>query len=89
MTESIKTVCQKAGLPKVGTHGLRRSFASLAFHLGMSELEVMQLGGWSDHNTLHKIYVRLAQEDRLNAENRMESWYKTRGKAAGGGSPEV
>ena len=89
MTESINTVCQKAGLPKVGTHGLRRSFASLAFHLGMSELEVMQLGGWSDHNTLHKIYVRLAQEDRLNAENRMESWYKTRGKAAGGGSPEA
>lgn len=89
MTESINNVCQKAGLPKVGTHGLRRSFASLAFHLGMSELEVMQLGGWSDHNTLHKIYVRLAQEDRLNAENRMESWYKTRGAAAGEGSTEA
>lgn len=80
MTESINNICRKAGLPQVGTHGLRRSFASLAFHLGMSELEVMQLGGWADHNTLHRIYVRLAQEDRLNAENLMETWYKTRGE---------
>ena len=80
ITDSINTVCRHAGLPEVGTHGLRRSFASLGFHLGLSELEVQDIGGWSDYTTVRKIYTRLAKEDRLNAENKMETFYKTGGK---------
>ena len=80
ITDSINTVCRNAGLPEVGTHGLRRSFASLGFHLGLSELEVQEIGGWSDYTTVRKIYTRLAKEDRLNAENKMETFYKTGGK---------
>lgn len=72
----VNSACRKAGLPEVGVHGLRRSFASLAYHLGMSELETQELGGWSDAQTVHKHYLRLAREDRLNAENRMESFYR-------------
>lgn len=76
----INRVCQKAGLPECGVHGLRRSFASLGFHVGMSELEVQEIGGWADHNTIHKFYLRLAQEDRLRAENKMSEFFKTRGE---------
>jgi integrase len=75
----INLICKKNDLPECGVHGLRRSFASLGFHLGLSELEVQEIGGWSDHNTVHKIYLKLAREDRLNAENKMERFYKNRG----------
>lgn len=72
----INWACRRAGLPEVGTHGLRHSFASLAYHLGMSELETMEIGGWADSQTMHKIYTHLAAADRLKAENRMAAYYK-------------
>ena len=73
----VNKACRSAGLPEVGTHGLRHSFASLAYHLGMSELETMQLGGWADHDTMREIYTHLAAEDRLKAINKMAAFYGT------------
>ena len=73
---AIKRACKNAGVPEVGTHGLRHSFASLAYHLGMSERETMEIGGWGDTQTMHKIYTHLAAKDRLSAENKMASFYK-------------
>lgn len=78
----INLVCKKAGLPECGVHGLRRSFVSLGYHLRMSELEVQEIGGWNDAKTVHKHYLRLAQEDRINAENKLDEFYRTSGKAA-------
>ena len=75
----INLICKKNDLPECGVHGLRRSFASLGFPLWLRGLEVQEIGGWSDHNTVHKIYLKLAREDRLNAENKMEQFYKNRG----------
>lgn len=71
----INRICSAAGLPEVGVHGLRHSFASLAYHLGMSERETMDLGGWSDAQTVHKIYLHLAQQDRLSSANKMAGFY--------------
>lgn len=81
LTDCINKVCRKNGLPECGTHGLRRSFASLGFHVGLSELEVQEIGGWRDHNTVHKIYLKLAAADRLSAQNKMERFYINRGDA--------
>lgn len=80
LTQSINRVCAAANLAEIGTHGLRHSYASLGFHLGLSELEVQEIGGWRDHNTVHKIYLHLAKQDRLNAENKMEKFYKEKPK---------
>ena len=43
-THVIKA-CQKAGLPECSPHDLRRSFASLAYHLKWSEHTVQAVGG--------------------------------------------
>ena len=59
----INRLCQTNGLPLVGVHGLRHSFASLAFHLQMPEKVAMEIGGWANDQTMHKIYTHLAQED--------------------------
>lgn len=58
----VNRVCEKAGLPKVGLHGLRHSFASLAYHLGWSEKVAMEIGGWADDRTMHKIYTHVSQK---------------------------
>lgn len=59
----INRICEKAALPKVGFHGLRHSFASLAYHLNMPEKIVMELGGWADNQTMRKIYTHISQKD--------------------------
>lgn len=71
----INTVCRSAGLPEVGVHGLRHSFASLAYHVGMGEQETQDLGGWDDPNTVRKIYRHLAAQDKDAAAAKMAAFY--------------
>lgn len=59
----INRVCVANDLPEVGLHGLRHSFASLAYHLQMPEKIAMEIGGWANDQTMRKIYTHLAQED--------------------------
>ena len=59
----INRVCKAHDLPKVGVHGLRHSFASLAFHLKLPEKVAMEIGGWANDQTMHRIYTHLAKED--------------------------
>lgn len=59
----INEICRDNNLPEVGNHGLRHSFASLAYHLGIPEKIAMEIGGWKDHGTMNKIYTHLAQKD--------------------------
>lgn len=61
---AINRVCEAAGLPKVGVHGLRHSFASLCYHVGLSERQTMALGGWTDPTTMRRIYTHLSDADR-------------------------
>lgn len=71
---AINRVCDSANLPRVGCHGLRRSFASLCYYLGLSERETMREGGWSDIQTMHKRYIKLA-EAAANADDVMDQFY--------------
>lgn len=74
---SFNKICASANLPEVGTHGLRHSFASLAYHLRMPEKVAMQIGGWSNDATMRKIYTHVSQKDVLNYQNAMASFYST------------
>ena len=51
---SINALCRNNLLPEVGVHGLRHSFASLAYHLRWSEATTMREGGWSDPTVVMK-----------------------------------
>lgn len=68
-------VCQKAGIRDVTSHGLRHTFASLAYSLGFSEQLIMLWGGWDDPGTMHKIYIHLTQREKSKAQNDMKSFY--------------
>lgn len=73
--DSINDICRKNSLPTVGVHGLRHSFASLAYHLGWSELTTMREGGWSNPDTVHRIYTHLAAQDANEDIQKMKDFY--------------
>lgn len=76
LLRQINRACKSAGLPEVGVHGLRHSFASLAHHLGMRELETMRIGGWSDYATMRRIYTHLDRKDMEQAAEKMTSFFQ-------------
>lgn len=71
----INRICEANNLPKVGVHGLRRSFCSLAYHLNWSEQRTMDVGGWDDLKTVHDFYLHEAQKDKDKSTNRMRKFY--------------
>ena len=73
--KAINRICADAGLPLIGVHGLRHSFASLAHSLGVPEAETMALGGWDDPQTMRKIYTHLDAAARLKASNAISSFF--------------
>ena len=82
MTCNIKTIykvvnriCEKEGLPLIGTHGLRHSFASLGHFVGVPADEMQVLGGWSDAGTMKKIYTHIEQAGLLRAQNAMAAFF--------------
>lgn len=76
----LKMICNSAGLPPCSCHDLRRSFASLAYHLRWSEQTTMQVGGWSDMHTVRKIYQKLAAKDKNADIERMIEFYENGNK---------
>ena len=78
----VNKACRAAGVPEVGTHGLRHSFASLAEHIGLTKKETMYLGGWSDDKTMAGIYTHIDEADIATAGNKMTEFFKNRHKNA-------
>lgn len=70
-------ICAENGLPDVGIHGLRHSFASLAYHLQIPEKIAMEIGGWSDPATMHNIYVHIASFDITRYQTKMTDFYNS------------
>ena len=73
----VQAACRRAGITVVGNHGLRHSFASLAYDLGWSERMIMDVGGWSNPATAHKIYIRIAKSRKANDLNSMAKFYSS------------
>lgn len=59
----INRICAANDLPEVGIHGLRHSFASLAYHLEIPKEIAMEIGGWKNDKVMSEIYTHLAAAD--------------------------
>ncbi len=71
----VNRICKKHNLPEVGLHGLRHSFASLAYHLNIPEKVVMEIGGWADNQTMRKIYTHISQKDVSDHASALTSFF--------------
>ncbi len=72
---SIDRACAKAGLPIIGTHGLRHSYASLCLHAGLSPDIAARIGGWKDLNTMKKIYTHISNKDLNTAAEKLAAFF--------------
>ena len=72
----VVAACERAGLPPCSPHDLRRSCASLGYHLGWSELTIMEILGWHDFNTAHKFYLKLAKQDLAASVQSTSDYYQ-------------
>ena len=72
---AVHKICKENGLPDVSVHGLRHSFASLAYRLKMPERIAMEIGGWSNPATMHEIYTHIAQSDIQRYKTAMADFY--------------
>lgn len=61
-------ICEELGLPLVGQHGLRHSFASLCYSLEVPLRVTMRLGGWTSEKVVSEIYTHL---DKMNIEKQV------------------
>lgn len=73
--EVVNRICKKAGLPLIGGHGLRRSFASLAYHRQIPERVLMTLGGWESITTVHKHYIQISRDDVTRFSDDLRSFF--------------
>ena len=64
MLRQINEACAAAGVPEVGCHGLRHSFASLCHVLNIPAQVAMEIGGWSDRATMDRIYTHVSKRDK-------------------------
>lgn len=71
----VNTICRHADLPEIGVHGLRHSFASLAYHLGLPYKVTMEIGGWSDDATMQRIYTHISRSAVTEAAAALRGFY--------------
>ena len=76
LRKRITTACATAELPDIGVHGLRHSFCSLCYSLGISELGAMRLGGWNDFQTMRKVYTHLSELDENKSAEKLTAFFK-------------
>lgn len=76
ITTRIENACKRAGVTVCTPHDLRRSFASLGYHLRWSERAIMAVGGWNSIETVHKIYVKLSEKDLSADVAKMQKYYE-------------
>ena len=72
---NINRICRENELPEVGTHGLRHSFASLAYHLQIPKEIAMEIGGWQNDKIMSEIYTHLAAADINEHRERLKKFY--------------
>lgn len=71
----FRTILRGAGLPEMGCHSLRHSFASLCYHLNVPEEIAMEMGGWSDYKTMRTIYTHIAHQDKDHFESAFTKFF--------------
>lgn len=71
----VHAACERAGVTDVTNHGLRRTFASLGYSLRVPMRVIIDMGGWSNPNTVHRVYIKLSARDKEQSVSDFASFY--------------
>lgn len=75
MQRRINAACKSAGVPEVGCHGLRHSFASLCHILNVPPQVAMEIGGWSNRATMDRIYTHVSRRTKDSYQNKFTDYF--------------
>ncbi len=75
LRKKINAICKQNNLPEIGVHGLRHSFASLAYYLNVPEKVAMRIGGWTNDATMRKIYTHISNTQFNNETSKMLDFF--------------
>lgn len=73
----INKTCSELGLPAVGVHGLRHSFQSLCYRAGVSPEVCMMWGGWSNTETMSKVYTHVSKGQLAESKDKVQNYLQT------------
>lgn len=73
--EYLRRLNPQIGITTVSPHGLRHTFASLAYSLQIPERITMEIGGWSNPATMHKIYTHISKADISRYEGALSDFF--------------
>lgn len=82
LRRECERVCKAAGVPVVGVHGLRHSFASLTAHLRISKQVSQTIGGWANDRIMDDVYTHVASADLATSKQAIRDFYATPPKNA-------
>ena len=82
MLARINKACANAGVPEVGCHGLRHSFASLCHIINVPVAVAMEIGGWADRATMDRIYTHVSKRTKTSYENAFTEYFKSKEEPA-------
>lgn len=68
-------ICNALGIPPIGCHGLRHSYASACYAAGIDAETARTIGGWADTNTMLKIYTHIAESKKVQATAALTALY--------------
>lgn len=77
LQKQIKAVCIENGLPPCGIHSLRHSFASFCASRSIPFTAVKAIGGWSNPQTVLKIYTHTVNSDITLAADTFKEYTNT------------
>ena len=70
----LDRICEKNGLPLVRVHDLRHTSASIDLLLGTPERYAMERGGWSNAQTMRKVYQHTFTDAKTEAEQNYNNY---------------
>lgn len=77
------------GFANGGFHLLRHSFASLCYYLNVPVLVTCTLGGWSDYNTVYRIYTHLERAKIAQSESELTAFFAPKQDKNGSKSEKI
>lgn len=75
LRRKCRKLCEDAGIPFPGIHGLRHTFASLSAHLGIPEIVSQEIGGWANDKIMKDIYTHVARSDVSMSLEKIKDFY--------------
>jgi len=72
---AVSTFLKTHHFEQGGFHLLRHSFASLCYYLNVPVLVTCTLGGWSDYNTVYRIYTHLERAKIAQSESELTAFF--------------